>query len=103
MPRLDLTSPSIFWTWVIAACIVSAPLCLFVAVEAVLVLMYGIEVLWAGVPESINRGPGDGMMFGLLALPVGFFLWLGAVSLIFVSTRRRHDRMIASRSRVNAA
>ncbi len=63
------------------AVVLSAPLCFVIALLLILIYLYGIDVLWNGIPEEINRGPGDGF-FMLLAPPFAFILWLVSIIVI---------------------
>ena len=95
MPHSD-SSSSKAWAgvvWTVVACIVAAPICLFAAFFAVLIFLYGVDMLWEGIPESMERGPGDGF-FIFMVPPVALVFWLVSVVLI---------RTFASRLRARSA
>ena len=90
MPLSDSSKSKI---WVVVTCVVAAPLCLFAALLAILILLYGVEVLWGGMPEAIDRGPGDGF-FMFLVPPLALVLWLVSVGVISAVASRRRVRLV---------
>ncbi len=98
MPLSDSSTPKY---WVVVTCVVAAPLCLFAALQAILILLYGVEVLWGDIPEASDRGPGDGF-FMLLVPPLALVLWLVSVGIISAVASRRRVRL-AERARSRRA
>ena len=88
--------------WVIWTCFWAFPACFYIIMKAVTIWLYGVEVLWNGIPEAIDRGPGDGLVV-LFALPAAFLLWVIAVAYITSFVRRRRSWAIESGHHTNAA
>lgn len=86
----------LYWAVVICICLLAAPLCLAVILELTLIWLYGIEVLWRGIPEAIERGPADGLAV-LFAFPVAGTAWLlTALWIVRVALQRRTQAMPTS-------
>ncbi len=67
--------------------LVAALISFYTALKLILVYVYGFAVLWEGVPESLDRGPGDGF-FMLFVPPLALIFWLVCVAMIrFVASR----------------
>ena len=79
------------WAWIVVGSLLAAPLSLVASLQLILIYMYGFEVLWEGVPESIERGPGDGF-FMFLVPPFAFVLWLVFVAVVWILAPRLRDR-----------
>lgn len=102
MPRPNVIPVYPSREWVIVTCALALWLCVVVTMKAATIWMYGVAVLWNGIPEALDRGPGDGFVI-LFAMPVAVILWVIAVGCINTFVKRRRAQALENGHHANAA